>query len=74
MAVIERERRSSLSVRLNAGTNPANGAMIVKSCSLGKVVRGANGEKVMNVVEALAPVLKHPVAEVVRTEVTVLEA
>ena len=74
MPVIEREHRSSVSVKLNAGVNPTSGGMIVQSCSLGKVVQGADAEKVMNVVGALLPVLKHPLARVMRTEVTVLEA
>ena len=69
---VENAYRSSISLKLNTGTK-ANGGMIVKSCSLGRVVHGANAGKVMSVVEALAPVLEYPLSRVERTEITTLE-
>jgi hypothetical protein len=69
----ERAYKSSVSVKLDAGVNSATGNMIVKSCSLGKVVQGADKDKVMGIVGALLPVLDYSLARVERTEVTVLE-
>jgi hypothetical protein len=73
MAVVENAYRSGVSVKLNGGTNPVTGGMIVKSCSLGKVVRGADKDRIMSVVGALGAVLTLTPARVERTEVTVLE-
>ena len=73
MAVVENGYRSSVSLKLNGGASPVTGTMLVKSCSLGKVVRNADAEKIMGVVGALAPLLVHPVVRVERTEVTTLE-
>jgi hypothetical protein len=70
---IESAYKSSIAVKLDAGTNPATGNMIVKSCPLRKVVQGADKEKVMNIVGALLPVLEHSLVRVERTEVSVLE-
>ena len=70
---MESAYKSSVSVKLNAGTRPGSGGMIVKSCSLGKVVQGADKDKIMNVVGALLPVLDHSLVRVERTEVTILE-
>ena len=69
----ENAHRSSVSLKLNAGIREGTGGMIVKSCSLGKVVHGADKDKVMSVVGALLPVLEHPMFRVERTEVTILE-
>jgi hypothetical protein len=73
MATVENAKRSGVSVKLNGGVNPVTGSMIVKSCSLGKVVHGADKDGIMNVVGALASVLDYGPARVERTEVTVLE-
>jgi hypothetical protein len=70
---IESAYKSAVAVKLDAGTNPATGTMIVKSCSLGKVAQGADKDKIMNVVGALLPVLEHSLVRVERTEVSVLE-
>ena len=70
---IESAHRSSVSLRLNTGTREGTGGMIVRSCSLGRVIHGADAEKIMSVVGALAPVLEHPLFRVERTEVTILE-
>jgi len=70
---IENAHRSSVALRLNAGVRESNGSMIVRSCSLGRVVSGADAAKVMSVVGALLPVLEHPLFRVERTEVTILE-
>ena len=73
MAVVENAYRSGVSVKLNGGVSPVSGGTIVKSFSLGKIVRGADKDRIMNVVGALAPVLDYGLARVERTEVTVLE-
>ncbi|MDR1377953.1 MAG: DUF1659 domain-containing protein [Synergistaceae bacterium] len=73
MSVIESAYKSSIAVKLDAGTNPATGNMIVKSCSLGKIVEGADNDKIMSVVGALLPVLDHSLVRVERTKVTSLE-
>ena len=70
---MENAYRSSVSLKLNAGTKDNTGGMIVRSCSLGKVIHGANVNKVMSVAGALAPVLEHPLFRVERTQVTILE-
>ena len=70
---VENAYRSSVSLKLNAGTKAGTGGMTVKSCSFGKVVKGAAANKIMSVVGALAPVLEHPLFRVERTEVTILE-
>ena len=69
----ENAYRSSVSVKLNSGSREGTGSMIVKSCPLGKVIGGADKDKVMSVVGALLPVLEFPLFRVERTEVTVLE-
>jgi hypothetical protein len=74
MAAVENAYRSGVSVKLNGGVNPATGSMIVKSCTLGKIVHGADKDRIMDVVDALAPVLDYGLVRVERTEVTVLEA
>ena len=70
---IENAYRSSVSLKMNAGTKPGTGGMITKSCSLGNIMHGANAGKIMSVVGALAPVLENPLYRVERTEVTVIE-
>ena len=54
---------------MNAGTRQ-DGGMIVRSISLGKVNHNADAEKIMSVVDALAPVLDAPLFRVERREVT----
>ena len=70
---IESALRSSITLRLNTGPRPGGAGMITKSCSLGRVMAGADASKVMSVVGALLPVLEHPLHRVERTEVTVIE-
>lgn len=72
MATIERARRSSVYLKLNAGQT-ASGGTIVKSCGLGKVLAAADKTKVMNVVALMLPVLEFPLVRVERTEVSTLE-
>ena len=72
MAVIETTKRSAISVKLDAGTNPNTGAAIVRSCSLGSIVENADAQKVMNVVNLLGPVLEYTPIRVERTKVTLL--
>ncbi len=73
MAVTENLYRSSVSLKLNAGVSPSTGNMLTKSCPLGKIVGGADAEKIMNVADKLAPVLSSPVLRVERIEVSVIE-
>lgn len=73
MAVISVPKRSSVSVKLNAGTDPSTGSALLRSVSLSGVKPGAEGEKVLNVVDLLANVLAHPVTRVEQTEVRTLE-
>jgi hypothetical protein len=70
---IENAHRSTVNLKLNAGTREGTGGMIVKNVSLGRVVYQADGGKIMNVVGGLASVLKHPLYRVERQEVTILE-
>ena len=70
---IESALRSAVSLKLNAGTRDGTGGMITKSCSLGKIMAGADKDKIMSVVGSLLPILEHPLYRVERTEVTVLE-
>ncbi|MDR1376678.1 MAG: hypothetical protein LBJ22_04130 [Synergistaceae bacterium] len=73
MATAENAYKSGVSVKLNGGVSPVTGGMIVKSCSLGKIVQGADKDRIMSVVGALMPVLDYGLVRVERTEVTVLE-
>ena len=73
MAAIENAYKSAVSVKLDAGVNPSTGNTILKSCSLGKLVQGADADGIMSVVGALVPCLEHPLVRVERTEVTTLE-
>lgn len=73
MAVVESAYRSGVSLKLNAGSNPATGKMIVKGCSLGKIKAGADAEGIVRVVDRLASVLEYPVVRMERTEVRTLE-
>ena len=73
MAVTESVLREGVAVKLNAGVNPSGG-MAVRSVSLGKVVNGADADKVFDVVDALTPVLSLSPVRVERTVVTLLEA
>jgi len=70
---IENALRSAISLKLNAGTKPGGSGMLTKSCSLGKVMAGADKDKIMSVVGALLPVLVYPLYRVERTEVSVIE-
>jgi len=70
---IESALRSAVTLKLNAGTRPGGVGMLVKSCSIGKVIYGADKDKVMSIVGAMLPVLEHPLYRVERTEVTVIE-
>ena len=70
---IESAHRSSVSLKLNAGTLMGSETMITKTCSLGKIMYGADKDKIMSVVGTLLPVLEHPMYRVERTEVTVIE-
>jgi hypothetical protein len=70
---IESVLRSSVNLRLNAGRRESTGGMIVRSISLGNVMREADAAKIMSVVAALVTVLEFPLFRVERQEVTVLE-
>jgi hypothetical protein len=70
---VENAYKASVSLKLNAGVKAGSAGMIIKSCSLGNVIHGADKDKIMNVVGTLLPILEHPLFRVERTEVTVLE-
>ena len=70
---IENAHSSKVTLKLNAGVRASTGGMIVKSISIGKITHGADVNKIMNVVGALAPVLLHPMFRVERQETTILE-
>lgn len=73
MAVAENAYRSGVSLKLNAGTNPETGRMIVRGCPLGKIKSGADAEGIMRIADKLAAVLEYPVVRMERTEVSTLE-
>jgi len=73
MAVIAIPKRSGVSMKLNGGTNPSTGGMIVKSVSLGGVRPAADNELILNVVELAAQVLEYPLVRTEKTVVTSLE-
>jgi len=70
---IESAHRSAISLKLNAGIKPGGSGMLTKSCSLGKVMAGADKDKIMSVDGVLLPVLVNPLYRLERTEVTVIE-
>ena len=70
---IESAHRSSVSLKLNAGFRAGDSGMITKTCSLGKIVHGADKNKIMSVVGTLLPCLVHPMYRVERREITVIE-
>ncbi len=72
MAVMETPRKSALVLKLDAGRT-ASGSVIMKSCSLGKVLNAADKTKVMAVVDLVTPLLVYPLLRVERTEVSIIE-
>ena len=70
---IENAYSSKVTLKLNAGIRESSGGMIVKSISIGRIMHGAEVNKIMSVVGALAPVLLHPLFRVERQETTILE-
>jgi hypothetical protein len=70
---IENAHRSAVNLKLNMGTRESTGGMIVRTVSLGNLMSGAAADKIMSVVNALAPILARPVYRVERQEVTILE-
>lgn len=72
MPVVQNLYNNRISMKLNAGNNPATGKMIVKSAGLNKLSEAADAEKIMAIVDLAAPTLKHPLVQVERTAVFVL--
>ena len=70
---IENAHSSAVTLKVNAGVRQSTGGMIVKSVSLGKIMSGANKDKIMSVVGALLPVLEHPMFRVERRITTIIE-
>lgn len=58
---------------LNAGMTP-QGQIIKKNTLVGYVVPGADADKILSVVNALAPCLAHPVVYTERVVSSVIEA
>lgn len=73
MAVVENARYNNVSLKLNAGNHLVTGRMIVKSCSLGKMVPDADKEKIMAVAELASAVTKYPTVRVERAVIFSLE-
>ena len=73
MAVVESAYKSGVSLKLNAGTNPAPRHAIVKGCSLGRTKPGADAEAIVRVADKLAAVLEYPLVRMERTEVNTLD-
>ena len=73
MAVIQNLHANRISLKLNAGNNPATGKMIVKSAGLSGLAESADAEKIMAVADLAVPVLRHPLVQVERTAVFALE-
>ena len=69
---IESAYSSSVSLRLNAGFT-GSGSMKVVNVALRGLLHGADKDKIMSVVGTLLPVLIHPLYQVRRTEITVIE-
>ena len=70
---IENAHRNTVNLRLNGGTRPGGGGMLVRTTPLGRLMHGADNAKIMSVIGALVPVLKHPLFRVEKTVVTILE-
>lgn len=73
MAIISVPRRSGVSVKLNAGTDPTTSKAIIKSVPINGVKPNADGEQILNIVDLLAAVLVYPVGRVEFTVVNDLE-
>jgi hypothetical protein len=73
MAATESVLRSGVNVKLNAGITPSGG-IATRSVSLGKITDAADATKIMDVVDALSPVLSLAPVRVERTKVTLIEA
>lgn len=73
MAVINIPMRNGVSLKLNGGKDPTTQQAITRSISLNGIKAGADGDKILNVVETLAPVLSLPVTRVEVTQVNSLE-
>ena len=55
MPVVQNLYNNRISMKLNAGNNPATGKMIVKSAGLNKLSEAADAEKIMVIAELAAP-------------------
>ena len=69
---IESAYSSSVSLKLINGATASGGTKTV-TVSIPKVVHAADKDKIMSIVEALAPCLELPLHRVIRTEQTVIE-
>lgn len=73
MAVISVAKNTKATVSMTAGTNPETGKAITKRTTLSKLASNPDATKIMNIVDAAAPVLNYPVSLVETTEVKTLE-
>ena len=71
---IESHFSSTVVLRVNAGVNPSNGSMRIRTISLRDVNPVVAPTGVMQVVTALAPVLGFPVLNVERRVIARIEA
>ena len=71
---MEIERSSVISMKLNGGMRPgSSGSIITYNVSLGRMMFGADAEKILAVVDALLPCLKFSLLRLDRIETTTIE-
>lgn len=75
MAVISVPKRSSVSLKLNGGTNTATGSMKTLSTNMSGVKPGDTvNEGVYNVAQLVAPCLDYPVIRIEKYVTTTIES
>ena len=72
MAITETPRRSSLLIRLDAGRTSA-GNVIIKNCSLPRVLAAADKDKLYTICLSVAACLEFPLLRVERVETSTIE-
>lgn len=72
MATTETPKRSSLIMRLDAGRTPA-GNVIIKNCSLPRVLAAANRDKLYSICLSVVACLEFPLLRVERVETSIIE-
>ena len=73
MAVTAVPYSTKATITLHTGTNPSTGKTITKNITMSKLRSNPDGQKIYNIVDAVAPCLAGTVALVKTTEVKTLE-